>query len=243
MKWGKFIGAGLGFVTGGPIASILGFGVGSVFDELQSRGVFAQNTGGTGSTDTNDFTVSTIVLATAVVKADGRTDDFEMSYIRTFLADQFGIEFVAEYILLMEHLMEQDFDESKVAKQVKQNTSYEVRLQMLHFLFGIANADFKVDEKELQVIKHISDSLGLSQADFESIKAMFYNEMDAYYKILEVKPSASDADIKAAYRAMVKKYHPDRVAHLGEGIQNSAKAKFAKVQKAYESIKSDRGFS
>lgn len=243
MKWGKFIGAGLGFVTGGPIASVLGFGLGSVFDELQQRGVFAQNTATVGGTDANDFTVSTIVLATAVVKADGRTDEFEMSYIRTFLADQFGIEFVAEYILLMEHLMEQDFDERKVAKQVRKNTSYEVRLQMLHFLFGIANADFNVDATELKVIERISINLGLSQADFESIKAMFYNEMDAYYKILEVNPSASDAAIKTAYREMIKKYHPDRVAHLGEGIQNSAKAKFAKVQKAYESIKSDRGFA
>lgn len=242
MKWGKFIGAGLGFVTGGPIASILGFGLGSVFDELQQRGVFTQNTTTAGNVNANDFTVSTIVLASAVVKADGRTDDFEMSYIRTFLADQFGIEFVAEYILLMEHLLEQDFDERKVARQVRQNTSYEERLQMLHFLFGIASADFKVDPQELKIIERISVNMGLSQADFESIKAMFYDEMDAHYKILEVKPSSSDSDIKAAYREMVKKYHPDRMAHLGEGIQNSAKAKFDKVQKAYESIKRDRGF-
>lgn len=247
MKWGRWIGAGVGFVSGGPIGSILGLGVGSVFDKLREDGVFdrlrrvyASNVY-TSEADANDFVVSMLVLASTIVKADNRVDDFEMSYVRTFLADQFGAEFVSDYIFIMEEVMKKDFEVKEVAEQIRRHVDIESRLQMLHFLFGIANADFKVDPAEMAILKEIGIHLGIPSEDFVSIRAMFQNEMDAHYQILEIRPSASDAEVKSAYRTMTKKYHPDKVMHLGEGVQKAAKQKFAKVQEAYDAIKRDRG--
>ncbi|MGB5172552.1 MAG: DnaJ domain-containing protein, partial [Eudoraea sp.] len=77
--------------------------------------------------------------------------------------------------------------------------------------------------------------------DFESIKAMFVKTADNAYKILEISKSASDAEVKSAYRKMAKKYHPDKVVTANEAIKRGAEEKFKEVQKAYEHIQTERG--
>ena len=69
---------------------------------------------------------------------------------------------------------------------------------------------------------------------------MFIPSTGAAYKILEVEQSASNDEIKKAYRKMARKYHPDMVSHLGEDFQKSANEKFRKVNEAYEMIKKER---
>lgn len=64
--------------------------------------------------------------------------------------------------------------------------------------------------------------------------------MDSAYKILEIEPSATDSEIKKAYRKMAVKYHPDKVAHLGKEIQKTAEEKFKAVSDAYSEIKKKR---
>jgi DnaJ like chaperone protein len=112
---------------------------------------------------------------------------------------------------------------------------------MLHFLFGIASADGSVSDSENKVINRISGYMGISDSDFQSIRAMFVGQTDASYKILEIEPTASDEDVKTAYRRMAMKYHPDKVSHLGEDFKQVAHEKFKKVQAAYEEIKKERG--
>ena len=70
---------------------------------------------------------------------------------------------------------------------------------------------------------------------------MFYNEVNAAYKILEIEKSATDDEVKKAYRKMVKKHHPDKVRHLGEEHMEGAEEKFRQIQKAYEQIQKERG--
>lgn len=242
-RLGKIIGAGLGFAGGGPIGSILGFGIGTVIDKLHDDGILIWDSSpSSANTDPTDFILSALILASAVVKSDGEVEDLELSYIRTFLADQFGPENVVDYVLIMEKAIEQEFDLRKTTHQIRQSTSYETRLQIIFFLFGIANADYHIDPREIATIKVISIHLGINASDYDSIKAMFYKEMDAYYKILEITPSTSDEEVKQAYRQMMLKYHPDKVIHLGEGVQKAAREKFQKVQEAYDAVKKERGF-
>ena len=94
---------------------------------------------------------------------------------------------------------------------------------------------------EINIIQQVAANLGVKQADFESIKAMFCKEVGGDYKILEIEVTVSDVELKKAYRRMAVKYHPDKVAHLGEAYKVSAKEKFQKVQEAYENIKKERG--
>jgi DnaJ like chaperone protein len=60
---------------------------------------------------------------------------------------------------------------------------------------------------------------------------------------LEIEQSVSDEEVKKAYRAMAKKYHPDKVSHLGPEVKKQAEGKFRMVQEAYENIKKARGLS
>ncbi|MGH8410411.1 MAG: DnaJ C-terminal domain-containing protein, partial [Pseudomonas sp.] len=53
-----------------------------------------------------------------------------------------------------------------------------------------------------------------------------------YYKILGVEPTADDKAIKAAYRKLARKYHPD------VSKEKDAEAKFKDASEAYEALKS-----
>ena len=128
----------------------------------------------------------------------------------------------------------------QVCLQIRQMMDHASRLQLIHFLFGIAKADDHVADSEVDVISRIASYLGINPRDFESIKAMFYKSSDNAYKILELNTNATMSEIKAAYRKMAKKYHPDKVLHLGKEHQQGAKEKFRKVQEAYEQLQKEK---
>ena len=112
---------------------------------------------------------------------------------------------------------------------------------MLHFLFGIARSDGSIGNAEVDKIREIAGYLKVGRHDFESIMAMFIKSADNAYKILEIEKSATDEEVKKAYRTMAKKYHPDRVNTQDEAIKKGAEEKFKEVQKAYEEIQAERG--
>ena len=62
------------------------------------------------------------------------------------------------------------------------------------------------------------------------------------FEILGISREATPAEIKAAYRRESQRYHPDKVAHLGEEFQNLAKKKFIEIQKAYEALRQRGGW-
>jgi DnaJ like chaperone protein len=117
----------------------------------------------------------------------------------------------------------------------------EVRVQFLHYLFGSAKADGDVSDSEIRVIQNISSMMGVSNVDFESVKNMFYRNVDSDYKVLGIEPTATDEEVKKAYRKMAIKFHPDKVAQMGEEYQKGAKEKFQKIQESYEAIRKRRG--
>lgn len=58
------------------------------------------------------------------------------------------------------------------------------------------------------------------------------------YEVLGVRPGASREEIESAYRRLVKEYHPDRVAHLGEELRELAHRKMIEIQEAYAQLRS-----
>lgn len=243
-KYGKWIGGGLGWALGGPIGALLGFAIGSMVDETR---VTVQTGGGaafkqhTRHTTASDFTMSLLVLSAAIMKADGQVLKSELEYVKRFLLQQFSASEVQRLLPVLREVLQKDINVREVCGQIRHNMEHPLRLQLLHYLFGIAQADGTVTETEVSTIEQIAGYLGINPRDFASIKAMFVKDTHAAYKILEISEDASDADVKKAYRKMAVKYHPDKLNHLGEEFKQAATEKFQKVQDAYETIKKQRG--
>lgn len=121
--------------------------------------------------------------------------------------------------------------------------NYSQRLQLFHYLTQIASADGEFTASEKSVLEAIAGSIRLSSSDAASVIAMFYKDSESAYAVLEISPSATDDEVKAAYRRMAMKNHPDKVATLGPEVQKAAAEKFRKIQEAYETIKKERGMS
>ena len=236
-KYGKWIGGGLGWALLGPLGGVLGFVVGSMFDRSDGQQrVFSGTTHG-------DFTMSLLTLTAAVMKADGRIMKSELEYVREYFSKSFGPAASQEAMLYLRDLLKQEIPLRDVCYQIKHRLDHSSRLQLLHFLFGVSKADGKVNPSEVEIIEKIAGYLGISAIDMGSIKAMFYEDTDAAYRVLAIEASVSDDEVKKAYRKMANKYHPDKVAYLGEDIRKAAGEKFRKVKDAYETIKKDRGMN
>ena len=244
-KFLKWLGGGIGWAAGGPIGALLGFALGSMIDGMQS-GVYAYEPQqrpnfNTPQTTPNDFILSLLILASAVMKSDEKILRSELDFVKRFLLQQFGSDEAERQLLILRELLKKEYDLQQVGVQIKQYMEYPSRLQLMHFLFGLAASDAQVHATELRLITQIAGILGISNSDFESIKAMFVKDTTSAYRILEITPDASDDELKKAYRRMALKYHPDRVAHLGDDVQKAANSKFQELNAAYEKIKTERG--
>ena len=247
-KFSKWLGAGIGFTFGGPIGAVIGFALGSVVDDFSiedftnAKTEFENDTNATyTNTQSGDFEMSLLVLASIIIKADGKIDQRELNFVRVQFVGMYGKERANNAFKLFKGIVKKQISAYQVCLQIRQHMPHASRLQLLHFLFGIAKADEFVSEKEVDEIKKIAGYLNINSHDYESIKAMFYSDSKGAYKILEVEKTATDAAIKKAYRKMVKKYHPDKLQDLGAEHLKGAKEKFQSVQNAYEQIKKERG--
>ena len=130
-----------------------------------------------------------------------------------------------------------------VCRQIQRSMDHPSRLELIHILYGLSQSDGHVHPSEIRIIQTIANYLNISSNDYASIKAMFARDENAAYRILEIDPSTSDKQVKEAYRKMANKYHPDKVAHLGQKMQTVAEEKFKSVNDAYQQIKKDRNLS
>jgi DnaJ like chaperone protein len=238
-SFGKWIGGGLGFIMGGgPIGGLIGFVLGSLFDNAVDHSSPASK-----ATTPGAFGISLLVLIAAVMKADGKVVKSELDYVKQFFVRQFGNENAKEALVMLRDLLKQEIPLRDVCSQIRENMDYASRLQLMHLLFGVAGADGSFHQSEIKIIDSISTYLGISNSDYSSIRNMFIPETDSAYKILEVEPTATNEEIKKAYRKMALKYHPDKVSHLGEDFRKTADEKFKNVNEAYEKIKKERNIN
>ena len=249
MSAGKWIGGLLGWVAFGPIGALLGFWFGSAVDGIIERsgllsGGATPNTGTYSAAEQrNSFLVSLLVLSAAVIKADGKTRQSELDYVKDFVRRNFGEAAVPEAMRMLDQFTRQGVNIYSVGPQIAQYMHYSQRLQLFHYLVQIALADGQFDKTEKTVLEAIGSTIGLGGADINSVIAMFYKETSSAYTVLEVSPQASDDEVRTAYRKMAMKNHPDKVATLGPDVQKAAAEKFRQVQEAYETIKKERGMN
>lgn len=221
--------------------ALLGFFLGSILEagsKGQIRGTFQAS-----QVSAQEFELRLLALASMVIKADGKAKQSELDYVRAQFVQFFGKERANQtFRIYNDSFKNSPISAVEIGHFLATKTRYEARLQMLDFLFRIAKADGKVSPSEIEKLHEIAGHMRIGVADFNSIKAMFVAQTDSAYTILEVSKSSSDAEIKKAYRNLVKKHHPDRLRNLGPAAEKAAKEKFQRIQQAYEAIKNERGF-
>lgn len=225
--------------------AIVGFLLGSLIDNFKSKSHTFKTSFGPSREEVTpaDFELNLLSLASLVIKADGNVNQTELDYVRQYFVQAYGRERAnATFKFFNEVIKNRQVSAQNICNLLRQRTRYESRLQILHFLFSIANADGSVSTAEVNEVKRIAGFLGVYAQDFESIKAMFFKNPDSAYKILEIERTATVPEIKSAYRTMAKKYHPDKLQHMDEAYQKGAQEKFTKVQEAYEQLQKERGF-
>lgn len=257
MGAGKWIGGILGFMTMGPLGALAGFALGSLLDiNTTSSGT---TYGGTQTEEDrymgqrNSFLFSMLVMASYIIRADGRIMHSEMEYVRQFLRVNFGEAAVSQGEQILHNLFEQrkQMDQQnpmafkntirECGAQIAANLKYEERLQLLDFLTNIAKSDGNVCREEIEALKEVAQSMGLSAKEVESMLNLSGNSLEEAYKVLEIEPSATNDEVRAAYRGMALKHHPDRVATLGEDVKKAAEEKFQQINNAKERIYKARG--
>jgi len=237
-------------LTGKVKYGIIGFVIGSIVD-FMSRGKKTKASNASSSTGYEyyrqratqyDFPTMLMALSAVVMKADGTVKRVELDYVKSFFTAQFGNQFTREHLQVLKHFLDNSqIPITDICNDIRNRISVDGRIQMVHYLFQVAKADGHVDDREMKIIEQLANKLGIPAMEFDSVKNMFYRSADSDYKILGIEATASDEDVKRAYRKMAIAFHPDKVAQMGEEYQKGAKEKFQQIQDAYENIKRKRG--
>ena len=203
----------------------------------------------------NSFLFSMLVLSSYIIKADGKIMHSEMEFVRQFLRQNFGEQAVnqGQEILLKLFEVQKQQGEQEFRKTIHQSCTeikhymdVSQRLQLLNYLVIIAKVDGYVSLEEIKALKEVARHLGLTAKDVDSMLNMengarANSNIEDAYKVLGLSSTATDDEVKVAYRKMALKHHPDRVATLGEDIHKAAEKKFQDINDAKERIFKARG--
>ena len=235
-EYTKWIGAAGGFMYAGPLGALVGYYLGKTIGKNfgSKKRMFEMN-----------FEISLLILASKVIKADNRVEQAELDYVKSFFINTFGQEKTEIYFKVFDQVKQKPLPSLRtICLEINQSVSHKARLQILHFLFSIAYSDGDIDSREVDLIQKISKYFWINNRDFSSIKAMFLDKenLTNSYTVLGLKETATNDEVKLAYRKLVKKYHPDKLIGMSEDIVKMSEKKFQDLQAAYSQIKKKKRF-
>ncbi len=260
MIYGTWLGGYLGYLVGGPLGALAGIVLGGLFDfftggssaRISSSGSEpppSERYGGAVN-QRGSFLFSLLVLTSYIIKADGKVMHSEMELVRQMLRQNFGNQAVSEG----EQILLRLFDEQKrqgangfrqtvqkCCAEMAMGMNYGQRLQLLNFLVMVAKADGSVPQSEIQALRDVAGWMRLQPKEVDSMLNLGGDTLEEAYKVLGVSPSASDDEVKRAYRRLALEHHPDKVSALGEDIRKAAEKKFQEINAAKDKIWKARG--
>ena len=262
--WGKLIGGAFGFMLGGPLGALIGASIGHNLDagvgRLSGGGVLGA--GDTERVQTAFFTAIFSIMG-YIAKADGRVTHDELNVARNLMSH---MQLSGEQRKVAMNLFNEGKQSGFPLDAVLDQFSDECRgrqnlVQMfLEMLISTALADGVLDKSEQTVLAHIAEKLGFTRAHFEQlitmVQAQFQyagqdgvdstksaaDKLQEAYAVIGVTTSASDAEVKTAYRRLMNEHHPDKLVSKGlpEEMMKLATEKTQEIKSAYEHIKKVR---
>ena len=267
MSWlGKFFGGAFGFLLGGPLGAILGASIGHQIDEGMSgfegidRGTFEH---GEQHRVQMAFFTATFAVMGHIAKADGTVSQAEINLAKRVMEEMaLSPEMRDTAIKLFQQGKKEDFSLDDVLIQFRHECHRRGHLirMFLEIQVQAALADGVLDREEEQILLHCCQMLGVSRFEFERLKIQIQAQQRFYghgrqqqarvktsslqdaYAILGIDASASDAEVKKAYRRLMNQNHPDKLVAKGlpEEMMTLAKEKTQKISKAYDLIQKSR---
>ena len=183
----------------------------------------------------NEIESAVIVLATEVMRLDGNYSSETKKILFDFLDRNFGRATAAKRSkLINDHLFVGPQPFTKMAcEQLKSLATHGSKHEIIKLLYEIASFDDFTNTKENSVIHKIAKYLGISPDELRALKEK-YGRINDPYAVLEIEETISVVEVKAAYRKVVLKYHPDK--RKDKVSTEEANRKFREVKKAYEMI-------
>jgi DnaJ like chaperone protein len=248
--WGKIIGGVAGFALGGPLGALLGAIAGHAADRRleQAEPVAAelddQSLDGRSATRQIAFTIAVIVLGAKMAKADGVVSRAEVAAFKeVFQVPPAELKNVAR---LFDQAKQDPAGFEPYARQIARmfRKDHPVLEELLDGLFHIAKADGGVHEAEIAFLRRVATIFGFDEAEFARIRESQLGPDKADpYTILGTSRLASNEEIKAAWRKLVRDTHPDRL--MAQGLPHEfielANEKLATINAAYDKIAKERG--
>ncbi len=267
--WGKLLGGAFGFVLGGPVGALLGAALGHTFDkslahfetQAQTDGAWLDH--GTDGDESNEprqaaFFTATFAIMGYIAKADGRVSEAEIAQARSVMgfmqldANQIGVA-----IGLFNQGKQTDFPYAELLDQLKlaARNSRSLLQLFVEIQIGMALADGELHDREQQILRDVATRLGFGVKAFEAILVRVVAQrgfavhqpppkdaLQCAYEVLGVARSASDAEIKNAYRRLMNQHHPDKLVAKGlpEEMMQVATEKTREIKAAYDLIKKTR---
>jgi len=262
MSWlGKVVGGAFGFLMGGPLGAILGASVGHQFDEgMQGMEVDEQLSPGDQHRVQMAFFTATFSVMGHIAKADGKVTTAEINLAKKIMDELALTEDMRKTAInLFQQGKAAHFPIADVLDQFRRECHRRTHLirMFLEIQIQAAYADGVLDKAEENVLHNICTHLGISRFEYERIKLQFQaqqrfyergqqrtveNKLGDAYAILGVSESATEAEVKKAYRTLISQHHPDKLVAKGlpEEMMTIAKEKTQKIRKAYETIRAAR---
>jgi len=259
--WGKLAGGAFGFMLGGPIGAVLGAAFGHQFDS-GFTGVMQDERLGVGATErvqTAFFTTAFSVMG-YMAKADGRVSEDEIQVARQIMVQmQLSEDQKKAAMLLFNEGKQPDYPFEDVMNQFRRECARRTNLvqMFLEIMIATAMADGVLHKQEQQLLYQISDLLHFPRQAFEQLMAMvqgqqhyagsaqgtYKTSIEDAYAVLGIKKSATDAEVKKAYRRLMSQHHPDKLVSKGlpEEMMTIAKEKTQEIKAAYDDVKKARG--
>ena len=239
MSW--WMGAGLGFLRGGPFGAVVG-GAAEHFLGKKLQNNFQKSL--PGIQKKGDYITSLVIILTRVGMVDDALTQKQVEIIHSFFRKNldFGAaDFKAIAPLIIE-VQNKKPDLDRFIAMYKKSCQNNYNLLLIALCYQISLVVDKLDEETEKLIKQLVLLLGVSYDQHNAIRKKYsLGIVKTPYHVLKISSDATNEEVKKAYRNLIREYHPDRAAHEGKAATEVAHLKFLEIQQAYKELESVRG--